>query len=170
VKDKVVLTHSPDRITSEWMLCHADKSFKVMGGRIFEIVDKKLYPMNADVYHRDNERFYAGYRNKKGRYTVYEKNGLLTLSRDGEDDKGSPLYNVDLYEDISGKYFPILEKKSIFYRKRNDGKVELVEFDDKGSRGKVVENLRDKLSGEDGTLKEHLEEEAPEYHARDISR
>jgi hypothetical protein len=144
-KDRTILTHSPDRITSEWALCDRDKSFKIKGKKFFEIVDEKLYPMNADIYYKEDGRYLVGYRNEKGSYTVYDKDGLLNLSNRNEIELGTPLFRVDVYEDISGKYFPILEKKDILYRERNDGKVEIVEFTDKGSTGRIIENHRDRV-------------------------
>lgn len=144
-KDKVILTHAPDRITSEWALCDTEKSFKIKEGKFFEIVGNKLYPMNADIYYKEEGRYFVGYRNEQGRYTVYEKDGFLSLSEEERPDLGSPLYTIDIYKDISGKYFPKLENKDAMYRKRGDGQVELVEFTEEGSRGRIVENYRDRL-------------------------
>ncbi len=144
-KERVMLTHSPDRITSEWALCDRDKSFKIKGKKFFEVVEEKLYPMNADIYHKADAKYWVGYRNEKGNYTVYDQDGLLSLSKGKERDCGTPLFSVDMYEDISGKYFPILEDKNCMYRKRSDGKVEAVEFTENGSTGRVVESHRDRL-------------------------
>jgi hypothetical protein len=146
-KEKSILTHSPDRITSEWVLCHTDKTFQITGDRFFELVDNKRYPMNGDIYHRDNEKFYVGYKNENGRYTVYEKNGLLKFSSTSDTNSGTPLYKVDMYEDLAGKYFPVLEGENVYYRKRKDGKIEIVELLEDGSRGRIVENHRDRLTG-----------------------
>jgi ribonuclease BN (tRNA processing enzyme) len=146
-KYKVMLTHSPDQITSEWVLCGIDKTYKIIGDEFFEVVDNKLYPINADVYHRNGEEYYVGYRNDNGRYILYEKEGLLNLSEDEGSNNGNPLYRVDLYEDISGKYFPFIgdKDKKRMYLEREDGKVELIEFTDDGSRGTVIESVRDKI-------------------------
>ena len=144
-KERAILTHSPDKITSEWALCDRDKSFKIKGKKFFEIVEDKLYRMNADIYYKEDGRYLVGYRNEKGSYTVYDKDGLLSLSNANEPRLGTPLFNVDMYEDISGKYFPMLEKKNLMYRERNDGKVEIVEFTDEGSTGRIIENYRDRL-------------------------
>ncbi len=141
-KDKTILTHGPDKITSEWVLCEASKTFKIKGDTFFELVDDKLYPMNADIYHKEAGKYYVGYRNKKGEYTVYEKDGLLSLSKNQKSNKGKPLYNIDLYQDISGKYFKKLDKKDSDYLKRKDQKVELIQFSEEGSKGEIVENLR----------------------------
>lgn len=147
-KDRAILTHCPDRITSEWVLCFSEKTYKIKGRKFHEVVDGKLYPMNADIYHKEDGRYYVGYRNENGNHQAYENNGLLHLLINGETeefDPGKPIYKVDIYEDISGKYFPILNNPGSMYFKRSDGKVELVEFNEEGSTGKVVENCRDKL-------------------------
>ncbi len=144
-KERVILTHSPDRIVSEWALCDTEKHFRIKGKKYFEIVDGKLYSMNADIYCKEGGRYWVGYRNEKGKYTVYEKEGILSLSADGIPGPGTPLYRVDIYEDISGKYLPKLENKNAVYLKRKDGQVELVEFTEEGSMGTVIKDHRDKL-------------------------
>ncbi len=148
-KERVILTHSPDKITSEWVLCRAEKTFRIRGDRFFEVVDGRLYPMNADVYHKEAGRYYVGYRKEGGKHTVYEKGGLLSLSSDERFDPTSPgeaLYQVDLYEDIGGRYFPTLEDKDAMYLERKDGKVELIAFTAEGSKGIILESSRDGLS------------------------
>ena len=143
-KEKVILTHSPDIMISEWMLSFTDKIFKIVRNSVFEMIDSKLYPMNADIYYKDAGNFYVGFKNIDGKYNVYEKDGLLTISN-GTDGNDSLLYKVDLYEDISGKYFPKLENKNKKYLEREDGKVELIEFTENGSTGRIIENYRDRL-------------------------
>jgi hypothetical protein len=145
-KDRTILTHGPDRFVSEWPVCFADKIFRINGNNFFEEVNGRLYPVNADVYIKDGEQFFAGYRNEKGKYTVYEKAGLLKFSEEENDQIGTPLYRVDLYEDISGRYFPKIENKNEGYMQRKDGRVELIEFSDSGSRGKIVEDHRKSLT------------------------
>ncbi len=144
-KDMVMLTHSLDRITSEWVLCDAGKTFRIKGKRFFEIVGDELYPMNADIYYKEAGKYYAGYRNEEGRYTVYEKDGLLRLSTKQGSEPGTPIYKVDMYEDISGKYFPKLEEKNAMYLERGDGRIELIEFTEEGSRGRIIEDYRSRL-------------------------
>jgi ribonuclease BN (tRNA processing enzyme) len=147
-REKAILTHSPDVITSEWVLCGIEKTYEIINKRFFEKVDNRLYPMDADIYHREGEKFYVGYKNENGRYIVYEENGLLRLSNDDGENNGKPLYRVDLYEDISGKYFPYLEGRHSMYFERKDETVERIEFTDQGMRGKIVENQRDRLMRE----------------------
>ena len=53
-------------------------------------------------------------------------------------------------KDISGKYFPKLEREDAFYRKRSDGRVELVELNENGSIGRIVENHRKTAGPPDG--------------------
>jgi hypothetical protein len=147
-KEKVILTHSPDRMTSEWVLSRTDKTFMVKGNSFFEVVDGRLYPMNADIYHKEAGRYYVGYKTVKGKYTVHERNGLLSLSCDVRFDPataGKALYRVDLYEDIGGNYFPKLENNDAAYLERKDGKVELIRFTAEGSAGVIVESQRDGL-------------------------
>ncbi|ODS32467.1 MAG: Beta-lactamase superfamily domain protein [Candidatus Scalindua rubra] len=136
-KDKTILTHSPDEMTSEWVLSEADKTFIIKGKAIFEKVGNKLFPMNADIYHKKASRYYVGYKNEKGKYTVYEKDGLLRLSND-YNFNGTPLCNIDLYEDISGKYYKKLDGEDAIYLERVKGRVELIKFTEDGSRGQIL--------------------------------
>lgn len=145
-REKVILTHSPDRMTSEWVLSNAGKLFMVKGDRFFEVVGDELYALNADIYHKEGGKYYVGYRHEHGRYTIYEKDGILGLSQDGAESYGTPLYRVELFEDISGRYFPKLEGNNAVYAEREDGQVELVEYTDDGSSGIVVEDHRARLS------------------------
>jgi hypothetical protein len=147
-KENVILTHSPDRITSEWALCRAEKTFRIRGNHFFEAVGDRLYPMNADIYHKEAGRYYVGYKNRKGKYAVHENAGLLSLSSEEKFDSGRAgklLYRVDLYEDIGGNYFPKIEDENTTYLERTDGKVELIEFTEEGSIGKVKEGQRNRL-------------------------
>ncbi len=146
-REKTILTHSPDRITSEWVLCDVGKKIRIVGNDFYEVVDENLYPMDADVYVKDVGKYYVGYRRDNGGYRVYEKDGLLTVSTEERNDDGATfLYRVDLYEDIFGRYFPKIEDSKARYFKRRDGKVERIEFTEEGSRGKVVEDQRGSVS------------------------
>lgn len=145
-RDMTMLTHSPDTITSEWVLCGINKTYKVVKTMFYEKVGDTLYPMNADIYHRKGEKCFVGYKNKNGKYLLYKENGMLNLTENTESKNISPLYTIDLYEDISGKYFPYLEGNDQTYVKRHDGKIELIEFTQEGSRGKIIEDLRGKLT------------------------
>ena len=147
-RNSVILTHSPDRITSEWVLCKAEKTFRIEGSSFSEVVGDRMYPMNADVYHKEAGRYYVGYKNEHGRYVVYEKSGILRIAEEEEfvgPAIGRPLYRVDLYEDISGKYFPREERSNYMYLERKDGRVELIEFHEEGSKGRIVQDLRHRL-------------------------
>ena len=143
-KEKAILTHSPDTITSEWVLSKTDKFFRVIGDDFFEVVGEALYPLNADIYYKEGGRYYVGYRNQQGAFTVYEHEGLLTLAVKGG--QGKVLFRVDLYEDISGRYFPKLDGDEDMYFERKDGRVERIVFSETGSKGEIVACQRDRLS------------------------
>jgi hypothetical protein len=146
-KEQTILTHSPDRMTSEWALSQAGKTFLVKGNRFLEQVGDRLYPLNADVYHKEHGRFFAGFRNPEGVTGVFEKNGLLSVEGDGTPDKGELVYRVDMFEDIAGGYYPRLDRDNAEYRERRGGRVELVEYSEDGSSGRVVESCRERLAG-----------------------
>jgi ribonuclease BN (tRNA processing enzyme) len=143
-KDRTLLTHSPDTMTSEWVLCNTGKTYKIKDGAFYEIVDGKELIIDADIYHREGGRYFVGYKNENGNYLIYEKDGLLGISSVGNTNKGKHYYRVDLYEDISGKYFPATLDKDTMLFERKDGKVEQVEFNEYGSMGKILEDCRNK--------------------------
>ncbi len=138
-REKVILTHSPDRITSAWTLGDTEKTFRIQGEEFFEVVGSDLHRMDADIYHREAGRYFVGYRNEQGRHLVCEKNGILALSSGDIPPGAKLLFHVDLYEDLGGRYYPALRDEHARYVRRPDGKVEIHEFTRDGSRGRVVE-------------------------------
>ena len=145
-REKTLLTHSPDKITSAWALSKADKLFRVKGGRFQEIVDGQAWPLDAAIYHKEAGKFYVGYVNAGGKVTIYNNDGLLNLGGPYNWQGGDPLYTVDFYEDVGGHYLPMLEKESTHYLLRSDGQVELVTHTESGSHGVIVPDQRPRLS------------------------
>ena len=145
-KENTILTHSPDKMTSEWPLSRAEKLFLIRGRTFCEVVNNTYCPMNAAVYDKREGKYYVGYRNPNGAATVYENDGILNLGGEWEWENGTELYHVDLYEDVGGKYFPKLPDDRSSYKERPDGRVELVTYDEDGSRGTVMEDLRGRLT------------------------
>ena len=144
IKDNTILTHCPDRMTSEWVLSKSGKTFQIQGNKYYDKVGDKLYPMNADVYHKEFGKSWVGYKNENGKYLVYDRDGTLGLAaREDKLVNGAPLYNVDLYQDISGKYYEKLYEKNSIYFERKDGKVELIQFTENGSHGKIIDDRRE---------------------------
>lgn len=144
-KERTIFTHSPDRMTSEWALSKAGKYFRIKDNRFMELVGDTLHPLTADIYHKEHGRYFVGFKNPDGDTGVYEKNGILSIEWDGNPNKGDLKYRVDLYEDIAGGYYPRLNQDVSEYRERSDGRVERVEFDQEGSRGRVVQSCRENL-------------------------
>lgn len=145
-QERTLLTHSPDKMTSEWALSNAEKSFLIQGRSFSEVVGADLLPLDAAVYHKQGGHYYVGYRNPNGAVTVYENDGTLNLGGEWDLEKGTALYKVDLYEDIGGKYLPKLaDGQGSHYAELPDGRVELVTYGENGSRGTVVEDLRGRL-------------------------
>jgi ribonuclease BN (tRNA processing enzyme) len=141
--DNLVLTHSPDNLTSIRPILSSGKRIVLRDGRLFESVREELFPFDADVYIRHFSCNMVGYISENGSHKIIEKDGLL-----GAVDVESPgegLMRVDLYQDIRGEYFPALTRSDKYYRIRPDSKVEVVASSASSSSGKVVENMRPKL-------------------------
>jgi hypothetical protein len=149
-KELTLLTHCPDRMTSQWGLCYTGKTYLIQKGKILEVVGDKLYHPCADIYHKEKGRFYVGFKNEKGKYRVHmnEEKTVRMILKDPYvfPDIGEHIFNVDLYEDVGGEYFPVLEEEGATYRQREDGKVEIVWVTQQGSTGRVVEGLRSKIN------------------------
>jgi len=146
-KERTILTHSPDKMTSEWPLSKAEKSFLIRGRGFSEVVGDDLFPIDAAVYHKQGGRYFVGYRNPGGIATVYNNDGILNLGGEWDLEKGTERYRVDLFEDIGGRYLPKLPEGDVsHYVERGDGRVEQVTCGEDGSVGKIVEDLRGRLA------------------------
>jgi hypothetical protein len=144
-RKRTILTHSPDKMTSEWVLGTGDKIFWVKGEEFYEIIGNEVFPFTADLYHKEDGHYYVGYRNPEGKNAVYTDDGVLSMCSDPYRGEGELYFRMDLYEDIGGRYFPILEDSSEEYHLRGDGRVERVKSSPDGSSGVVVEDIRAKL-------------------------
>jgi ribonuclease BN (tRNA processing enzyme) len=147
-KARVILTHSPDKITSTWALGDTEKIFRIMGSDFFEAVGNRLFKMDADIYHKEAGRYFAGYRNGNGLHQVYEKSGLLGIAYGELPEGAKELFRVDLYEDIGGQYYPVLDNMKR-YRTRPDGQMERVIYSPEGSTGEIVRSrMRNAIDAE----------------------
>jgi hypothetical protein len=145
---KTILTHSPDKMTSEWLLSAAEKEFRISGNGFCEVVDNRELPVIGDFFHKEDGKYYICFRNESGRHAVYELDGVLSLSTDPFRGDGRLVSHIDIYEDINGQYFPKLENKTSHYSCRPDGRIELVEYGDEGSCGRIVQDARPRLTKE----------------------
>lgn len=142
-KESTILTHSPDKITSEWPLSKAEKTFLIRGATFCEVAGDQHVPMDAAIYHKQGGKYFVGYRNPNGVTAVYEHDGILNLGGEWDREKGRELFKVDLYEDVGGKYLPKLANgDASYYAERPDGRVELIFCGEDGSRGTIMEDLR----------------------------
>jgi ribonuclease BN (tRNA processing enzyme) len=138
--DKLIFTHSPDNLTAFRPILHGGQRIVIRGGDAYECVDGRILPFDADVYVRHFGGNLVGYRSSSGGHKVVEEGGLLGVVP--LDHPGRSLMRIDLYEDVGGDYFPLLPDTRMFYRRREDGKVERVTQGRETSRGTVVEGLR----------------------------
>jgi hypothetical protein len=147
-RSKTILTHSPDKMTSEWLLSAAEKEFRVTGETFCEVVNSRDLPVIGDYFHKEDGKYYVCFKNSSGRHSIYERDSVLSLSTDPFRGEGSFVTNIDVYEDINGQYFPLIENETSHYSWRPDGRVELLEYDDSGSCGRIVEDSRPRLTRE----------------------
>jgi hypothetical protein len=163
-KERTLLTHSSDNFSSEWPLSFAGKTYRIKEHRFREVVGDRHCPLDADIYHKEQGRFFAGYKNVDGRHTVSVDDGLIRITPADAAVSGKQLYSIDLFEDVSGGYYPRTEEADAMYRERRDGKVELVTFSHRGSSGTIVEDQRGRLVGCGNPCSAHetAREEEPE--------
>jgi len=141
--DQLLFTHTPDNLTARRPILKSGKRVVLRNGRICECIDGRLFAFDADVYVKHMSSCYVGYKSSKGPYKIISKNGLLGVVEASGPEKG--LMRLDLYEDINGRYFPVLKEPNKFYRLRTDGQVEEVTVDERTSVGRLVENIRGRL-------------------------
>jgi len=145
-RSRTLLTHGPDKITSAWMLCSAEKNYRIRGRELVEVVGDEEYPFSADFYHKENGHYYVCFRNDSADYAICERDGILFLSTDPYRGSARLVCHVDIYEDIGGEYFPKLNDEKTFYRRRPDGRVEKITMGDNDSRGEIACNQRPRLA------------------------
>lgn len=143
---KTILTHSPDKMTSAWLLCEAEKEFFVSGESFFEVVAGKPQPIIGDFYHKEDGRYFVCFLNDNGEHAVYERDLVLSLSTDPFRGEGDLIARIDIYEDIAGQYLPLLPPGDSHYRRRPDGRIELVEYTENSSSGRMVADHRPYLT------------------------
>jgi ribonuclease BN (tRNA processing enzyme) len=141
--DNLVFTHNPDNLTAWRPILTSRKRLVLRNGNVYESANEKLYPFDADVYIHHFSSDLVGYKSEKGAYKVIEKDELLGVVEAGNREKG--LMRVDLFQDIRGEYFPILNDSDKYYTVRRDGKVEEVTIHENSSSGRVVENIRGRI-------------------------
>ncbi len=141
--DQLLFTHTPDNLTAKRPILKSGKRIVVRNGRIYEWVDGHLFSFDADVYVKHLSSCYTGYRSSKGPYKLISKNALLGVVEAADPEKG--LMRLDLYEDINGRYFPVLKEPNKFYRVRTDGQVEEVTVEATSSYGRRVESVRNRV-------------------------
>lgn len=138
--EDLILTHSPDNLTSCRPILRSGKRLVLSEGRVYEWAKGRLYPLDADIYVKHFSGYYVGYESPDGPFKVIEKDGLLGVVQ--KDSPGKGLMAVKLYQDIDGEYYPLLLDPNKSYRVRPDGLVEEVTFDKATSKGRVVHNHR----------------------------
>ena len=145
--ENLVFTHIPDNLTAWRPILTSGKRLVLRDGNVRESVDDKLYPFDADVYMHHFSCDLVGYRSKNGAYKVIKRDGLLGIVEAGSPEKG--LVHVDLFQDIGGGYFPMLTDPDKYYCQREDGRVEAITVNEDSSTGRVVENMRDRITKKD---------------------
>jgi hypothetical protein len=145
-RQRTILTHSPDKMTSAWLLSEAEKEFLIRGDSFAEVVNGKTLPLIGDFYHKEDGRYFVCFKNDAGEHAVYERDLVLSLSTDPFRGNGRLVAHVDIYEDIAGQYLPLLPAGNSHYRLRPDNRIELVEYGDNGSIGTIAEDQRPRLT------------------------
>lgn len=139
----ILYTHNPDNLTAWKPILSPGKRLVIRDKQVYESVNGRLYPLDADVYAHHFTADYVGYRSPNGAYKVIEKEDLLEIVESASEEK--EFMTIDLYQDIRGEYFPVLTDPNKVYRARPDGKVEEVTILEDSSTGKVVENIRGRI-------------------------
>jgi hypothetical protein len=145
-RKRTILTHSPDKMTSAWLLNEAEKEFLVSGDGFAELVAGTPLPIIGDFFHKENGRYFVCFRNDAGHYAIYENDLVLSLASDPYRGNGELVSRVDIYENIAGQYLPLLDEGEAEYLRRPDGRIEAVEYTPEGSIGRIAEDQRPRLT------------------------
>ncbi|MFC1586777.1 hypothetical protein ACFL54_00565 [Planctomycetota bacterium] len=144
--NRTILTHSPDHFTSAIPLACEGRVFRIVSDTFFEEVGDNMRSFDADFYIKDMHRNYVAFKDPKGEYKIVDDGGVLHFRLWDEETEWMTVARVQLYVDILGRYFDMLdESDSKAFRVRDDGLVELLTFNDKGSSGSVLKDFRDKV-------------------------
>jgi hypothetical protein len=145
---RLVLTHTPDGFASHYPMTYTGKRYLLQGGDIYEEVDGRAMPLDADLHFKTADgSLIVGYRNDSGEGRLWETDRGLAVETGHDRPPASDARYVgryELYFDLEGCYFPagpVLEGRGA-YRKRSDGRAELVIEAPEGSSGRIVESLR----------------------------
>ena len=141
-----LLTHSPDQFVSLLPLAASEKSYRIRGLEITEITAQGDCPLNADCYVKENGNLFIGYRNPHGLFAVVSGDRGLAVRPRNELRASDIMFTVDLFQDIKGGYYPRHNDATEQYLVRPDGSVELLQFAETGSRGRIVTDLRPELA------------------------
>jgi ribonuclease BN (tRNA processing enzyme) len=140
----MLYTHNPDNLTAWRPILTSGKKLILKDGEVYESVKGKSYVLDADVYVHHFSCDLVGYRSENGAYKVIEKDDLLGVVPVEHPDEG--LMRCNLYQDIGGEYFPVLNEPNKCYCARGDGQVEEVTTYNDSSTGRVIENLRGRIN------------------------
>ncbi len=144
----LILTHSPDEFVSEIPLMVAGMKLEVKDSRFRELVNGSSLPLNADFFIKWNRGYFAARLDDSGRMAVRSTGHTLRLVSEPCAFCPGDL-RVELYEYLDGRYYLLTEVPGEL-RRRADGKVErLIEHPD-GSRGTIVEDVREQVFPEAG--------------------
>lgn len=146
--DNIIFTHMPDELVSTRPLLKTDMRLNIRDNVLYEeISEDNNFPFCADIYIKEYNSNFVGFKNSNGKTAVCEgPDGMLYLSPGSR--KGDPgfLMRVDLYQDVGGHYLYRLDDPNEEYTIRYDGKIEKVTYTEYGSSGKIVPSLREVLT------------------------
>jgi len=146
--ERTLLTHAPDHFTSAWPLTQASHCYHFEGDRMGERVAGEIRPLTADYYHKQDGRLFVLFKDDGGSHQLCEHQGFLRFDIGNGEVEGEPVCRVDVYEDVGGRYLPLLEPAEGHYRLRDDGLIERVGEHAGGSEGTVVADQRFRLEAD----------------------
>lgn len=144
---QLLFTHAPDYFISQFPLAAYRKTLLVRGRQVLERVDGRLLPLAGDIFVRDKKRYRVGFKNPHGQYRVIRKEGILDVLPVTQSTSFHVIMVVDLFEDVRGRWLPVLTDPRQRYMVRPDGQVERVTYGPEGSSGVIEKDLRPTLSG-----------------------
>ncbi len=143
----LILTHSPDLFTSQIPLMQAGMCLLVHRNKFYEFVGDRPFPFKADYYFKYDKRYFVGKVCPDGKWKVLRgPKGLYIQEPQSANNGDEVVASVRVFESAGGRYFEYRGEQGVFSVRR-DGRVEFLHEEPTGSRGEIVEDLREREFG-----------------------
>ncbi|MGM0380649.1 MAG: MBL fold metallo-hydrolase [bacterium] len=145
---ELLLTHTPDNFTALDPLCSPGQVFKLKDDKFLQVTGKKAYQIPGDCFSRNNEEFFIGIRDNSSSFVLVKNdtgNYQIFAEEESIPSTAEKIYNLKLYREINGDYYPVLKDGNKKYALNEAEEVVLVEENASKLKGKIITGKRQEL-------------------------